>query len=213
MLVYSAMSRNPSPPDYDLADRIALTKPSQVKAISHPLRTTILGLLHERAATVTELAAAVERPKSTVAHHVKVLTEAGLVQVVRTRRVRAIEERFYGRTARMFYVGVERSSDGDELPRDFNDFEVAARESDAAYRDGKLWGFIRHARVSEAQVSEFWERMAELVTEFEQLPRSGQTVYGFAVGVYPTDHPTLPGSDESDVRSSPTTSTPRDAAR
>jgi DNA-binding transcriptional ArsR family regulator len=190
------MSRNSTPPDYDLADRIALTTPSQVKAISHPLRTTILSLLHERAATVTELAGAVERPKSTVAHHVKVLTEAGLVQVVRTRRVRAIEERFYGRTARMFYVGVERSPDGDDMPRDFNDFEVAARESTAAYRDGKLWGFIRHARISEAQVSEFWERMAELVAEFDQLPRSGETVYGFAVGVYPTDHPILPASGD-----------------
>jgi DNA-binding transcriptional ArsR family regulator len=165
-----------------------------VKAIGHPLRTTILSLLHERAATVTELSVAVERPKSTVAHHVKVLAEAGLVWVVRTRRVRAIEERFYGRTARMFYVAAERSPDGDDLPRDFNDFEVAAEESAEAYRDGKLWGFIRHARVSEAQVSEFWERMAELVAEFDQLPRSGETVYGFAVGVYPTEHPTLPGS-------------------
>ena len=189
------MAVNTPPPDYDLAERIALTEPSQVKALSHPLRTTILSLLHERAATVTELAAALERPKSTVAHHVKVLVEAGLVKVVRTRRVRAIEERFYGRTARMFYVGVERGPDGDDLPRDFNDFEVAARESSAAYRDGKLWGFIRHARISETQASEFWERMAQLVAEFDQLPRSGQTVYGFAVGVYPTDHPTLPGGE------------------
>ncbi len=188
------MARNP-PPDYDLADRIALTRPDQVKALSHPLRTTILGLLHERAATVTELAAAVERPKSTVAHHVRVLGEAGLVQVVRTRRVRAIDERFYGRTARMFYVGVERSADDDPLPRDFNDFEVAARESAAAFLDGKLWGFIRHARISEEQASAFWERMAELVAEFDRLPRSGGTMYGFAVGVYPTDQPTLPEGD------------------
>jgi DNA-binding transcriptional ArsR family regulator len=190
------MAGKPSLPDYDLADRIALTTPAQVKAISHPLRTTILGLLHERAATVTELALALERPKSTVAHHVKVLTEAGLVQAVRTRRVRAIEERFYGRTARLFYVGVERTAAGDELPLDFNDFEVAARESTSAYLDGKLWGFIRHARISEAQAAEFWQRMADLVAEFDQLPRSGETVYGFAVGVYPTDHPTLPGSRE-----------------
>jgi DNA-binding transcriptional ArsR family regulator len=199
MLAYSAVAGNPSSPDYELAERIALTSPSQVKAISHPLRTTILGLLHERAATVTELAVAVERPKSTVAHHVKVLTEAGLVQVVRTRRVRAIEERFYGRTARMFYVGVERSPNGDDLPLDFNDFEVAARESDPAYRDGKLWGFIRHARISEEQASEFWERMSELVAEFDQLPRSGETVYGFAVGVYPTEHPRLPSRDDEDA--------------
>ena len=189
------MAGNPSPPDYELADRIALTEPSQVKAIGHPARTTILGLLHERAATVTELATTLGRPNSTVAHHVKVLADAGLVQVVRTRRVRAIEERFYGRTARMFYVGVERSLGGEEMPLDFNDFEVAARESAAAFGDGKLWGFIRHARISEAQASEFWGRMAELVEEFDKLPRSGETMYGFAVGVYPTDQPTLPSNE------------------
>jgi hypothetical protein len=78
------------------------------------------------------------------------------------------------------------------MPLDFNDFEVAARESATAYENGKLWGFIRHARISEQQASKFWERMAELVAEFEQLPRSGRTMYGFAVGVYPTDQPTLP---------------------
>ena len=189
------MTEETSPPDYDLADRIALTEPAQVKALSHPVRTSILHLLHERAATVTELAAALERPKSTVAHHVKVLADAGLLQVVRTRRVRAIEERFYGRTARLFYVGVDRGPEGDEMPRDFNDFEVAAGESAAAFRDGKLWGFLRHARISEAQASEFWERMAELVSEFDRLPRSGDTMYGFAVGVYPTDQPTLPESE------------------
>jgi DNA-binding transcriptional ArsR family regulator len=183
---------NSQPPDYDLADRLALTGPAQVKALSHPLRTTILGLLHERAATVSELAVALGRPKSTVAHHVKVLADAGLVRVVRTRRVRAIEERFYGRTARMFYVAVERTADGDDMPLDFNDFEVAARESAGAFREGKLWGFIRHARISEEQASEFWERMAELVAEFDRLPRNGETMYGFAVGVYPTDQPTLP---------------------
>jgi DNA-binding transcriptional ArsR family regulator len=185
------MTDNSSPPDYELADRFALTTPSQVQAGSHPLRRTILGLLHERAATTTELATALERPKSTVAHHVKVLAEAGLVRVVRTRRVRAIEERFYGRTARMFYVA-QRGLDDEPLPLDFNDFEVAAQESAAAYRDGKLSGFIRHARISEAQASQFWERIAELVTEFDQLPRTGDTMYGFAVGVYPTDQPTLP---------------------
>jgi hypothetical protein len=108
--------------------------------------------------------------------------------------VRAIEERFYGRTARMFYVSVERDAGGEEMPRDFNDFEVAARESADAFRNGKLWGFIRHARITEEQASEFWERMAELVAEFDRLPRSGDTMYGFAVGVYPTDQPRLPSS-------------------
>ena len=190
------MPGNPSPPDYELAERFALTTPAQVRALGNPLRTTILGLLHERAATVTELAAALARPKSTVAHHVKVLTEAGLVRVVRTRRVRAIEERFYGRTARLFYVSEERDTDGEALPADFNDFEVAARESAAAFRDRQLWGFIRHARLPEERAAEFWHRMAALVREFDELPRSGDTVYVLAVGIYPTDHPRLPDSSE-----------------
>ena len=82
------------------------------------------------------------------------------------------------------------------MPLDFNDFEVAARESVEAYHDGKLWGFIRHARITEDQASEFWVRMAALVAEFDRLPRAGSTMYGFAVGVYPTDHPILPESGD-----------------
>lgn len=184
-----------NPPDYELADRMALTRPAEVRAISHPLRTTILQLLHERAATVTELAAAVDRPKSTVAHHVDVLTRNGLLQVVRTRRVRAVEERFYGRSARMFHVTAEPSLADEDMPRDFNDFEVAARESATAFEQGQLWGFIRHARISQDQASQFWERMAELVDAFDRMPRSGDTVYGFAIGIYTTDHPTLPTAE------------------
>ncbi|GAA1976748.1 hypothetical protein GCM10009798_42440 [Nocardioides panacihumi] len=183
-----------NPPDYELADRLALTSPAQVKAIGHPLRTTILQLLHERAATVTELSVAVGRPKSTVAHHVDVLTRNGLLRVVRTRKVRAIEERFYGRTARMFHVAAEPPAGGVGMPGDFNDFEVAARESAAAFENGKLWGFIRHARLSEDQAAQFWDSIARLVDEFDRTPRSGDVVYGFAIGIYPTDHPSLPAA-------------------
>lgn len=194
------MSINPPVPDYDLDDTIELTTAEQVRAISDPLRTTILGLLHERAATVTELASAVKRPKSTVAHHVNVLAGAGLLRVVRTRRVRAIDERYYGRTARMFYVGLGRRADGVPLPPDFNDFEVAAKESVAAYDVGQLRAFIRHARIAEEQAAEFWDRIEQVIHEFDRLPRSGDTAYGFAVGLYPMlDFPILPPrADEED---------------
>src|SRR3981189_698642 len=99
------MSSNTRVPDYDLPDTVEVSTPTQLRAIADVLRTTILDLVLERAATVAELAAAVGRPKSTVAHHVNVLVDAGMLRVVRTRRVRAIDERFYGRTARLFRVG------------------------------------------------------------------------------------------------------------
>ena len=187
------MDLKPPVPDYDLDDRLELTSPVQVQAIGNQLRTTILGLLHERAASVTEMATAVDRPKSTVAYHVAVLHAAGLVRVVRTRRVRAIEERYFGRTARMFHVGVGRSAGGEALPLDFNDFEVAARESQAAYQAHRLWSFIRHARIPPERAAEFWAAAMALVPEFDRLPRSGTTTYGFAVGIYPIpDYPALP---------------------
>ena len=147
---------------------------------------------------MTELAAALRRPKSTVAHHVNVLSAAGLLRVVRTRRVRAVDERFYGRTARMFYVGLgRRAADGGELPPDFNDFEVAAKELAAAYEASQLRAYLRHARLDEATAARFRAMVEQVVHEFDQLPRSGNTVHGFAVGLYPLpDHPTLPPRDE-----------------
>lgn len=187
------MSINTPVPDYELDDTLQLTTAEQVRAIGDPMRTTILGLLHERAATVTELAGAVKSPKSTVAHHVKVLVAAGLLRVVRTRRVRAIDERYYGRTARMFYVGLGRPGESGTLPPDFNDFEVAAKESEAAYEAGQMRSFIRHARIPEELAEEFWKRIEQAIHEFDRLPRAGETVHGFTVGLYPMiDYPTLP---------------------
>src|SRR3954470_15070845 len=194
------MSIDHPAPDYELADEVVVSSAQPLRAMADRLRSTILDLLLERAATVSELAAAVGRPKSTVAHHVNVLAGAGLLRVVRTRRVRAIDERYYGRTARMFYVGLGRRADGVPLPPDFNDFEVAAKESVAAYDVGQLRAFIRHARIAEEQAAEFWDRVEQVIHDFDRLPRSGDTAYGFAVGLYPMlDYPTLPPrTDEED---------------
>ena len=178
-------------PDYDLPDRLVVTAPQQLLALSHPLRSTILELLLERAATVTELAAAVGRPKSTVAHHVGVLLDAGMLRIVRTRRVRAIDERFYGRTARLFFIGQVAPEDVDPPPWT-NPFADAAAEAETAYLADTLWANGRHARISRDQAREFWSRVEALIDEFSRLPREGDTVFGFMAGLYDTDFPTLP---------------------
>jgi len=165
----------------------------ELSAIFHPLRSTILELVLERAATVSELAAAVDRPKSTVAYHVGVLVAADALKVVRTRRVRAIEERFYGRTARIFYVGVIQPEQLETLP---NVLTIAAAASVPAHEADDLRAILRHARISPERAAEFWDRVFELVNDFSRLPRSGETVYGFVAGLYPTEHPTLPDTEQ-----------------
>ena len=182
-------------PDYELADQVVVTSPSQLRAMADPLRGTILDLLLERAATVAELAAAVERPKSTVAHHVNVLVGVGMLRVVRTRRVRAIDERYYGRTARVFYVGVVSRPGEDPTTVHANALSVAAAESGPAHTTDDLRTILRHARIPEERAAEFWEQAMALASEFAALPRAGETVYGFAAGLYPTDFPALPDTD------------------
>ena len=179
-------------PGYELEDLRIVTSPQELRAMADSLRSTILDLLLERAATVAELAAAVGRPKSTVAHHVGVLLAAGLVKVVRTRRVRAIDERFYGRTARIFYVGKIAADQVTVVP---NYLSTAAAESAAAYEADRLRAILRYARIPRQRAAEFWDRVFELVNDFSQIPRQGDTVYGFVAGLYPTDAPTLPDPD------------------
>jgi DNA-binding transcriptional ArsR family regulator len=187
------MSSNKQIPDYDLDDLRVVSSTQELRALFEPLRGTLLELLQERAATVSELAAVVERPKSTVAHHVGVLVDAGMLKVVRTRKVRAIDERFYGRTARIFYVGVVQPEQVDVMT---NFLSVAAAESIPAQNADDLRAIIRYARIPPERAAEFWERVFEVVHEFMQLPRSGEKVYGFVAGLYPTDHPTLPATDD-----------------
>ena len=96
-------------PDYELDDVLVVEDPKQLRALADALRARIVVLLRERAASTTELAAALETPKGTVGHHLKVLETAGLIRVVRTRKVRALTEKYYGRVARLFVLKSDES--------------------------------------------------------------------------------------------------------
>ena len=179
-------------PDYTIADSVEVATPAQLRALADPLRITLLDLVLERAASVAELAEALGRPKSSVAHHVNVLADAGLLRVVRTRKVRAIQERFYGRTGRTINISVRRGPGDTDTPVCINGLSVAAAESVPAHEADDLYTTLRHVRIPREKAAAFWRRVEELTREFSQLPREGETVYGFVAGLYPTDHPRLP---------------------
>jgi DNA-binding transcriptional ArsR family regulator len=190
------MSVNQQIPDYELDDLLVVTAAEQLRALADPLRGTLLELVLERAATVTEMAKAVDRPKSSVAYHVNLLTEAGLLRVVRTRRVRAIEERYYGRVARTYYVGVLSRAEDKRVVASMNGLAVAVAESAAAHAADDLRCTLVHARIPREEVRNFWAEVQEVARRFAQIPRSGDQVYGFVAGLYPTDAPTLPDADQ-----------------
>ena len=189
------MSVNPQIPDYELDDMVVVTAPEQLRAMADPLRGTLLELLLERAATVTEMAQAVDRPKSTVAYHVNLLLDAGLLRVVRTRRVRAIDERFYGRVARTIYIGALHRPEDKQVVAAINGIAEAAAESAPAHAADELRCLLVHARIPVEDVRAFWAEVQEVARRFSQIPRAGDQVYGFVAGLYPTDAPTLPDAE------------------
>jgi len=189
------MPVNEQIPDYDLDETVVVTAPGQLRALADPLRRTLLELLLERAATVTEMAQAVGRPKSTVAYHVNLLVATGLLRVVRTRRVRAIEERYYGRVARTLYIGALNRAEDKQVVAAINGLAEAAAEAAPAHAADELRCLLVHARIPIEEVRNFWAQVQELARRFAQIPRAGGQVYGFAAGLYPTDAPTLPDAE------------------
>ena len=177
-------------PDYDLAPSVTANTAQQLKAIAEPVRGLILDLGLERAASVTELAAALDRPKSSIAYHVEVLVDAGRLQNVLPRKVRAIDERFYGRTGRTIILG------NHPTPEDAarQDFLAEAQAEAVVTESAQMRSTMRHARIPEERASEFFDRVVELAEEFTTLERAGDVVFGFVAAVYPTGHPTLPES-------------------
>lgn len=145
-----------------------MQEPQQLRALADELRAKIVFILRERAASVTELAAALELPKGTVGHHVKVLERAGLIRVVGTRKVRALTEKYYGRVARLFVLRSDES-----LPEELTGalgalmLRQAADEALAA-RPEKDQSALLHVRLRDKDVLRFQRRLNRLVADFQQ---------------------------------------------
>lgn len=178
--------------DYTADEFVHAETPDQLKALGSQTRMTILDLLNERAASVSELAAALGKPKGTIGYHVKVLEQAGFIKVVRTRQVRAMTEKFYGRVAHTVVLhGVPET--GEKL------FMLREALNEAVLEEGAAMPAttLRHVRMTEEQAAEFWEEVMQLAVRFTKSPRGGDRVYGFVGAVYPTDLPVLPDDEQA----------------
>ncbi|NND01475.1 MAG: winged helix-turn-helix transcriptional regulator [Acidimicrobiia bacterium] len=175
--------------DYEMDYAVRAETPEQLRALGNVTRDEILTLLSERAATTSQLAEALGKPKGSVGYHVKVLEQAGFIRIVRTNKVRAMTEKYYGRTARTIIFGKGGSDDP------FFMLDDVRREGVAVEGEALPMFTMRRARISEERAVEFTERLLAVAEEFIDLPREGDRVYGLVAGVYPTQLPSL-GDDE-----------------
>src|ERR1700755_2252653 len=98
--------REPAADAGDLDERL-------LKAISHPLRHRLLGLLDDRVASPNELAHELALPLGRVSYHIRLLAELGAIELVRTEPRRGALEHYYRAVTRPWFSG----EDWSRLPR------------------------------------------------------------------------------------------------
>lgn len=152
-------------------------------------------MLRERAASTSELATALETPKGTVGHHLKVLERAGLIRVVRTRKVRALTEKYYGRVARLFVLK------GDEgMPEDLKGGVVAAtmlrQAADeviaAGDPDENDASALVHVRLTPEARRRFEQRLNRLVTDLQRAEDANGAPHALAYALFRAPTPLPP---------------------
>ena len=184
-----------SVPDYDLERYLHLETADQYKALFDETRLAIIDMLSERAATTSQLAEALGKPKGTVGYHIGVLEAAGLIHVVRTEKVRALEAKYYGRTARTFDYShaVEHGIEPNyALAQAAREILESRRHFEEKEEEIPAMQGVRYARISVDRAEEFAAELWTLVERFVSVPREGDIVYAMAVALYPTDRPHLP---------------------
>ena len=173
-------------PDYEAVDVMVVRRPEQLRALGDDLRARIVVLLREHAHSTTELAHALALPKGTVAHHVKVLQKAGLIKVVRTRKVRAVTERYYGRTARLFIFKGSDEADGEDVRNvAAASLRSAAEEILPGDFDDRTTFAVLRKRLSDADAERIMRRLERLQRDVLETPDDPKgTHYGLAVALY-----------------------------
>jgi len=153
-------------------DVAAIVTPQQFKALGHPMRHRLLFALGQGESTISQLAANLGSNKGNIAHHLKVLTDAGLAIPAGTRQVRGGTERYYRRAHRAVQ---------------FNDaattqvaFSAIAAEIAAAEPDPFL--IMRTLRLNPGHVEQIAAALHDLAGE--ESDADDDPRYGLLLGLY-----------------------------
>jgi DNA-binding transcriptional ArsR family regulator len=166
--------------DYEAEDTLLVSDSAQLRAMADPFRVQLVQLLRDRARSTQEISAELTVPKGTVGHHLKVLEAAGLIRVVRTRKVRAVTEKFYGRTARLFLYQTEDPADGRAISA--VTLRQAANEVDLAPVVAGF-GLVR-ARLTQQEIDRFERRVKKLLDDFRTADHAGGTPSSLTAGIW-----------------------------
>lgn len=172
----------------DLPVYIVISTIQQLKAISDPVRSRILGIIQNQPATAKQIADTLKASPGAIGHHMHVLESAGLAQVVARRLVRGIVANYYTRTARIFKYDLPREIIGntsinlDIMSKAYEEqAESEANEEEDVYHCASF----PHVRLSPQRAAYYSKRIQALVDDLlHEQPDPEGNVYGVIVSMF-----------------------------
>lgn len=146
----------------DLPETFHVTTAEQLRAVSSLTRHRVMAVIRFEPATITQIAERVGLAKGSSSYHVRLLEKAGLIKVVRTRKVRGVVERYYGMAARTILLPDPGRGGPDLLMRHAVADLEAAPVADRHVR-------MIHLRLTDAQFAGLAERLNALAEEYREL--------------------------------------------
>ncbi|MFC8231603.1 ArsR/SmtB family transcription factor [Streptomyces sp. NPDC058232] len=149
-------------PTDDPPETFHVTTDEQLRAVSNLTRHRIMAVLRFEPATITQIADRVGLKKGSSSYHVRLLERAGLVKVVRTRKVRGVTERYYAMAGRSIALPDPGEGGPDVLMRH------AVADLEASPVDERHVR-MAHLRLTEEQFAQLGARLQALADEYREL--------------------------------------------
>ncbi|GHJ53014.1 hypothetical protein Nm8I071_23210 [Nonomuraea sp. TT08I-71] len=173
------------------SDTFHVTTDEQLRAVSNLTRHQIMAVLRFEPATITQIAARLGLAKGSSSYHVRLLERAGLINVVGTRKVRGVTERYYAMTARSIVLPNPGEGGPDVLMRH------AVADLEAAPADGERHVGMAHLRLTDEQFAQLGARLQALADEYRELSDPSQPDASFVFALF---HPARREQAEGSVK-------------
>ncbi|WP_051966909.1 ArsR/SmtB family transcription factor [Kitasatospora mediocidica] len=179
----------PSPTPESAPEResepVMLLAPAQFKALGHPVRHRMVNVLRQRPATLRQLTGALGMTKGTLAYHVRVLREAGLVRLAETRQVRGGTEQYFALVSRSFQTPEDAKVGPEFLVKAALDEMLPPAPGQADHT------YLRHLWLTPQEAHALAARLREQDGELAPTDSSRGEAYGLLVTLYRADIPSL----------------------
>jgi DNA-binding transcriptional ArsR family regulator len=167
---------------------LVLQTPAHFKALGHPVRHRIVNVLRQRPATLGQLASAMGLSKGTISFHMRVLREAGLVQIAGTQHVRGGTEQHFALVSAGFRHEDATAGAGFLV-------QAALAEMLPAGDGESGRTVLRHLWLSEQQARTLAAQLEDFVTRQRPADAVSGEAYGLLLSLYRADIPRLPAAE------------------